>query len=108
MLKENIDGEALTWARRRLLARPEQRCILVVVSDGTPRDEATFAAMGCDDLDGHLAAVVQHIERRSPVKLAAIGIGHDVSQFYTNATRIAKVDDLGPALTDKLLGLLRE
>jgi len=108
MLKENIDGEALTWAHRRLLARPEQRRILVVVSDGTPMDEATFAANGFDYLDGHLAAVVQHIERRSPVKLAAIGIGHDVSQFYTNATRIAKVDDLGPALTDKLLGLLRE
>ncbi len=108
MLKENIDGEALTWAHRRLLARPEQRRILVVVSDGTPMDEATFAANGFDYLDGHLAAVVQHIERRSPVKLAAIGIGHDVSQFYTNATRIAKVDDLGPALTPTLTALLGE
>ncbi len=108
MLKENIDGEALTWAHRRLLARPEQRRILVVVSDGTPMDEATFAANGFDYLDGHLAAVVQHIERRSPVKLAAIGIGHDVSQFYTNATRIAKVDDLGPALTHTLTALLGE
>ena len=106
MLKENIDGEALTWAHRRLLSRPEQRRILVVVSDGTPMDEATFAANGFDYLDGHLAAVVQHIERRSPVKLAAIGIGHDVSQFYANATRIQKIDDLGPALTEKLLGLL--
>ncbi len=108
MLKENIDGEALTWAHRRLLARPEQRRILVVVSDGTPMDEATFAANGFDYLDGHLAAVVQHIERRSPVKLAAIGIGHDVSQFYANATRISKVDDLGPALTQKLLALLSD
>ena len=71
-------------------------------------DEATFAANGCDYLDGHLAAVVQHIERRSPVKLAAIGIGHDVSQFYANATRIQKIDDLGPALTDKLLALLSD
>ncbi len=106
MLKENIDGEALTWAHRRLLARPEHRRILVVVSDGTPMDEATFAANGFDYLDGHLAAVVQHIERRSPVKLAAVGIGHDVSQFYTNATRIRKIDDLGPALTDTLIGLL--
>ncbi len=106
MLKENIDGEALTWAHRRLLARPEQRRILVVISDGTPMDEATCAANGFDYLDGHLAAVVQHIERRSPVKLAAIGIGHDVSQFYANATRIARIDDLGPALTEKLLGLL--
>ncbi len=108
MLKENIDGEALTWAHRRLLARPEQRRILVVVSDGTPMDEATFAANGFDYLDGHLAAVVQQIERRSPVKLAAIGIGHDVSQFYANATRIKTIDELGPALTATLTELLGE
>ncbi len=108
MLKENIDGEALAWAHRRLLARPEQRRILVVVSDGAPMDEATCAANGFDYLDGHLAAVVQYIERRSPVKLAAIGIGHDVSQFYRNATRIARIDDLGPALTSTLMALLSE
>lgn len=108
MLKENIDGEALTWAHRRLLARPEQRRILVVISDGAPMDEATFAANGFDYLDGHLLAVVRHIETRSPVKLAAIGIGVDVKQFYSNATRISKVDDLGPALTEKLLGLLSD
>lgn len=108
MLKENIDGEALAWAHQRLLVRPEQRRILVVVSDGTPMDEATFAANGFDYLDGHLAAVVEHIERRSPVALAAIGIGHDVSQFYRNATRIQRIDDLGPALTAKLMTLLSE
>jgi cobaltochelatase CobT len=108
MLKENIDGEALAWAHRRLLARPEHRRILVVVSDGTPMDEATFAANGFDYLDGHLAAVVRHIERCSPVKLAAIGIGHDVSQFYRNATRISRIDDLGPALTTKLMALLAD
>ncbi|MFN7914920.1 MAG: hypothetical protein U0Q55_06240 [Vicinamibacterales bacterium] len=108
MLKENIDGEALTWAHRRLLARPEQRRILVVISDGAPMDEATFAANSFDYLDGHLLAVVRHIETRSPVKLAAIGIGVDVKQFYSNATRISKIDDLGPALTEKLLGLLSE
>ncbi len=108
MLKENIDGEALAWAHQRLLARPERRRILMVVSDGTPMDEATFAANGFDYLDGHLAAVVRHIETRSPVKLAAIGIGHDVSQFYANATRISTVDDLGPALTARLLGLLAD
>jgi cobaltochelatase CobT len=105
-LKENIDGEALTWAHRRLLARSEQRRILVVVSDGTPMDEATFAANGFDYLDNHLLSVVHAIEPRSPVRLAAIGIGHDVSRFYGNATRIAKIDDLGPALTDKLIALL--
>ena len=117
MLKENIDGEALAWAHGRLLARPERRRILVVVSDGTPMDEATFAANGYDYLDHHLLSVVHAIENattgrraasggRSPVQLAAIGIGHDVSRFYRNATRIQKIDDLGPALSEKLIALL--
>jgi cobaltochelatase CobT len=106
MLKENIDGEALAWAHGRLLARREQRRILVVVSDGTPMDEATFAANGYDYLDTHLLSVVAAIETRSPVRLAAIGIGHDVSRFYRNATRIARIDDLGPALSEKLIALL--
>jgi cobaltochelatase CobT len=105
-LKENIDGEALIWAHRRLLARSEQRRILVVVSDGMPTDEATLAANGYDYLDAHLRQVIDDIESRSPVQLAAIGIGHDVSRFYRNATRIARIDDLGPALTAKLLALL--
>ncbi len=106
MLKENIDGEAVAWAHARLQARPERRRILVVVSDGTPMDEATFAANGYDYLDDHLLSVVDGIESRSPIQLAAIGIGHDVSRFYRNATRIAKIDDLGPALGDTLLSLL--
>jgi cobaltochelatase CobT len=105
-LKENIDGEALTWAHRRLLARSETRRILVVVSDGMPTDEATLAANGYDYLDAHLRQVIDDIEARSPVQLAAIGIGHDVSRFYRNATRVARIDDLGPALTTKLLSLL--
>ena len=105
-LKENIDGEALTWAHRRLLARSEKRRILVVVSDGMPTDEATLAANGYDYLDAHLRQVIDDIEARSPVQLAAIGIGHDVSRFYRNATRIARMDDLGPALTSKLMTLL--
>jgi len=106
MLKENIDGEAVAWAHARLLARSERRRILVVVSDGTPMDEATFTANGHEYLDRHLADVVEDIESRSPVKLAAIGIGHDVSRFYRNATRIRRIDDLGPALTAKLMALL--
>jgi cobaltochelatase CobT len=106
VLKENIDGEAVLWAHGRLLARPEPRRILVVVSDGTPMDEATLTANGFDYLDTHLATVVDHIERSSPVQLAAIGIGHDVSRFYRNATRIARIEDLGPALTAKLMSLL--
>jgi cobaltochelatase CobT len=108
MLKENIDGEALLWAHGRLLARRERRRILVVVSDGTPMDEATSAANGFDYLDDHLRRVVDEIETRSRVQLAAIGIGHDVSRVYRNATKIAKVEQLGPALTDKLIGLLGE
>ena len=101
MLKENIDGEALLWAHERLMKRAEKRRILVVVSDGTPMDEATAAANGFEYLDDHLHQVVRAIETNSPVQLAAIGIGHDVSRVYRNATKIAKIDQLGPALTAK-------
>ena len=107
MLKENIDGEAVAWAHGRLLTRPELRRILVVVSDGTPMDEATFVANGHEYLERHLLSVVQQIEKRSPVQLAAIGIGHDVSAFYQNATMVAKMEQLGPALSRKLIGLLQ-
>lgn len=108
MLKENIDGEAVAWAHGRLLARTEQRRILVVVSDGTPMDEATLTANGHEYLDLHLLSVIQAIEAASPVQLAAIGIGHNVSRFYRNATTIARIDELGPALTAKLVTLLAE
>lgn len=106
MLKENIDGEAVAWAHGRLLTRPELRRILVVVSDGTPMDEATLAANGHEYLERHLLSVVEQIEARSPIRLAAIGIGHNVSAFYANATTIARMEQLGPALTDKLMALL--
>jgi cobaltochelatase CobT len=106
ILKENIDGEALLWAYRRLLARPEKRRILVVVSDGTPMDEATMSANGFEYLEAHLQAAVRDVEQDSRIKLAAIGIGHDVSLFYRNATRIARIEHLGPALTYKLTTLL--
>jgi cobaltochelatase CobT len=108
MLRENIDGEAVLWAHSRLLRRLESRRILVVVSDGTPMDEATMAASGHECLERHLLAVVHEIESRSPVHLAAIGIGHDVSSFYRNATRIARIEQLGPALSAKLMALLTE
>ncbi len=108
MLKENIDGEAVAWAHERLLARSEKRKVLVVVSDGTPMDEATLTANGHDSLDHHLATVVEEIERRSPVQLAAIGIGHDVSRFYRNAMTIARIEHLGPALSFKLMSLLSQ
>jgi len=106
ILKENIDGEAVSWAHGRLLGRSEARRILVVVSDGTPMDEATLAANGYEYLDQHLKSVVEGIERSSPVRLAAIGIGHDVSTIYSNATTIARIDHLGPALSEKLIALL--
>jgi cobaltochelatase CobT len=108
MLKENIDGEAVAWAHGRLLTRPELRRILVVVSDGTPMDEATLAANGHEYLERHLLSVVEQIEARSPVQLAAIGIGHNVSAFYGNATTVARMEQLGPALTNKLMALLGE
>ena len=108
LLKENIDGEAVLWAHQRLLARSERRRILVVVSDGTPMDEATAQANGFEYLDDHLYRVVRTIETRSPIQLAAIGIGHDVSRVYSNATKIAKIDQLGPALTQKLIALLEQ
>jgi cobaltochelatase CobT len=106
MLKENIDGEAVAWAHGRLLTRPELRRVLVVISDGTPMDEATLAANGHEYLEQHLVSVVEQIEARSPVKLAAIGIGHNVSAFYSNATTVARMEQLGPALTNKLTSLL--
>jgi cobaltochelatase CobT len=108
MLKENIDGEALRWAYGRLLARPERRRILVVVSDGTPMDEATLAANGHEYLESHLLQVATEIETRSFVRLAAIGIGHDVSLFYRSATTVAGIDQLGPALGSTLTSLLAE
>ena len=106
MLKENIDGEALAWAHGRLLARGEPRRILVVISDGTPMDEATLAANGYEYLESHLQAVVHDIETRSRVQLAAIGIGHNVSLIYRNATTIAGIEQLGPALSHQLIALL--
>jgi cobaltochelatase CobT len=115
MLKENIDGEALVWAHSRLQARAEPRRILVVISDGTPMDEATLAANGHEYLESHLQVVVEEIEQpASPkrrreggrVQLAAIGIGHDVSLIYGNATTIAGIEQLGPALSHKLMSLL--
>jgi cobaltochelatase CobT len=105
MLKENIDGEAVIWAHNRLRARSEPRRILVVVSDGTPMDEATLAANGHEYLERHLQSVVTAVETRSPVRIAAIGIGHDVSLFYSHATRLVRIDDLGPALSSTLIRL---
>ncbi len=105
LLKENIDGEALHWAHSRLLGRREERRVLLVISDGLPRDGMTQDANPSGFLEAHLRHVIDHIEARSPVELAAIGIGHDVTAYYRNAVAIPAADRLGRAVTDQLLAL---
>lgn len=105
LLKENIDGEALQWAHQRLLRRREERRILLVVSDGLPRDGMTQSANPPGFLEAHLRHVIDHIETRSSVELAAIGIGHDITAHYRNAVAIPTADRLAPAMTRQLLAL---
>jgi len=105
LLKENIDGEALLWAHGRLLARPEERRILLVISDGAPVDDSTASANGGTYLERHLRQVIGWIESRSPVELAAIGIGHDVTRYYSRAVTIMDAEQLGGALIEQLAAL---
>jgi cobaltochelatase CobT len=105
VLKENIDGEALAWAHSRLLARPEQRRILMMISDGAPVDDSTLSANIGGYLENHLRFVIDEIERNSPVELLAIGIGHDVTRYYSRAVTITDVSELAGAMTDKLTEL---
>lgn len=107
ILKENIDGEALAWAARRLLGRPEQRRILLVISDGAPVDQATIEANEDKEiLDRHLREVIGEIERAGVVELTAIGIRHDVEKYYRSAQRIDAIEELGPALIGALDAML--
>jgi cobaltochelatase CobT len=108
LLKDNIDGEALLWAHARLLRRTEQRRILMVISDGVPLDEATLSANPGGYLEQHLRNVVKWIEQRSAVELVAIGIGHDVTDFYQRAVAIADVDHLGGAMIGQLAELFAD
>jgi cobaltochelatase CobT len=108
LLKDNIDGEALLWAHERLLCRSEQRRILMVLSDGVPLDEATLSANPGGYLEHHLRNVVKWIEQRSEVELVAIGIGHDVTDFYERAVAIPDVQELGGAMIDQLADLFME
>ena len=108
LLKENIDGEALLWAHDRLLARTEQRRILMVISDGSPVDDSTQSANAALYLDKHLRAVIAEIEDRSPVELLAIGIGHDVTRWYRKALTIVDVEQLAGAMTEKLAELFEQ
>jgi len=102
LLKENIDGEALLWAAMRLVARPEQRKILMVISDGAPVDDSTMAVNPANYLEQHLRAVIGWIEDRTDIELAAIGIGHDVTRYYRRAVTIADREQLAPVMTEQL------
>ena len=108
LLKENIDGEALAWAHRRLLGRPEQRRILMMISDGAPVDDSTLSVNSGCYLERHLRQVIEEIETRSPVELIAIGIGHDVTRYYRRAVTITDAEELAGAMTDKLAELFEE
>ncbi|MGA0546641.1 cobaltochelatase subunit CobT [Brevundimonas sp. VNH65] len=105
LLKENIDGEALTWAHDRLMARPEARRILMVISDGSPVDDSTQSANAALYLDKHLRQVIERIETQSTVELLAIGIGHDVTRWYRRAVTLVDVEQLAGAMTEKLAEL---
>jgi cobaltochelatase CobT len=108
LLKENIDGEALIWAHHRLIGRPEQRRILMVVSDGAPVDDSTLSVNSGHYLERHLRQVIAEIETASPVELLAIGIGHDVTRYYRRAVTIVDVEQLGGAITEQLASLFEE
>ncbi|MER8726537.1 cobaltochelatase subunit CobT [Mesorhizobium sp. M1027] len=108
LLKENIDGEALLWAHNRLIARPEQRKILMMISDGAPVDDSTLSVNPGNYLERHLRAIIELIETRSPVELLAIGIGHDVTRYYRRAVTIVDAEELAGAMTEQLASLFAE
>jgi len=108
LLKENIDGEALLWAHSRLIGRPEQRRILMMISDGAPVDDSTLSVNPGNYLERHLRAVIDLIETRSPVELIAIGIGHDVTRYYRRAVTIVDAEELAGAMTEQLAALFGE
>ncbi len=105
LLKENIDGEALLWAHTRLLARTEDRRVLMVISDGAPVDDSTLSVNNAGYLEMHLRRVIDWIEKQSPVQLVAIGIGHDVTRYYRRAVTIMDVEQLGGTMIEQLAGL---
>lgn len=108
LLKENIDGEALLWASHRLLARPEQRKIMMVISDGAPVDDSTLSANTGNFLEEHLKRVIHWVETKTPIQLLAIGIGHDVTRYYQNAIMLSDAEELGTVMTGKLAELFED
>ncbi|MDE0970542.1 MAG: cobaltochelatase subunit CobT, partial [Octadecabacter sp.] len=105
LLKENVDGEALEWAHRRMAARTEARKILMVISDGAPVDDSTLSVNPANYLEKHLRDVIAMVEKRRQVELLAIGIGHDVTRYYERAVTITDVEQLAGAMTEQLAGL---
>jgi len=108
LLKENIDGEALLWAYNRLIGRPEQRRILMVISDGAPVDDATLSVNPGNYLERHLRDVIDYIEKYTPIELTAIGIGHDVTRYYRRAVTINDAEELGGTMMQNLTELFDE
>ncbi len=108
LLKENIDGEALLWAHSRLIHRPEERRILMVISDGAPVDDSTLSVNSAGYLEAHLRGVIDWIEKVSPVQLVAIGIGHDVTRYYRRAVTIMDVEQLGGTIMEQLAELFED
>ncbi len=105
LLKENVDGEALLWASSRILKRPEQRKILMVISDGAPVDDSTLSTNSTSYLDNHLKQVISEIENRTEIELIAIGIGHDVTKYYKKAVTIHRAEELGGVMLEQLTDL---
>jgi len=108
LLKENIDGEAISWAFSRLKKREEERKILMVISDGAPVDDSTLSVNSGDFLEKHLKKIVKFIENKSDVEILAIGIGHDVSRYYNKAIKITDVQELGDVMISQLSGLFED
>ncbi|MBM5783008.1 MAG: hypothetical protein FJ368_06295, partial [Pelagibacterales bacterium] len=106
VLKENIDGEALLFAKARLMQREERRKILMVISDGTPIDDSTASSNDSDILSDHLHHVINKIERQSKIEVVGIGIGHSTDEFYKNSITIKSLDELGDAMIEKIVNLL--
>ena len=105
LLKENIDGEAISWAYSRLKRRKEERKILMVISDGAPVDDSTLSVNTGDFLEKNLKKIVQFIESKSDIEILAIGIGHDVSRYYKKAIKITDVQELGDVMIGELSDL---
>jgi len=107
LLKENIDGEALEWSYNRLLKRPEQRRILMVISDGAPVDDSTLSVNAANYLEQHLRDVIDMIETRKTLELCAVGIGHDVTRYYKKAITISDAEHLASTMTEQLTQLFQ-